>query len=296
LLPWERGNEVPHLASGAEPDVSSRPKVGNEILVIQCGQSELTFGKVMRGTECLDVFNERVHTSLVGEISPTVNSQDGIFRESPPTLIPCDISPMGNIEAIRAAIETAMTKKGFSRRSLSKAANLSESAVRDLLTRTDNPGIGTLRQVAEALEMPVDLLTGSAIMVPVLGNIGAGGKVLFTIDPDIELNEHESLPMVPRPPMVSGRLMALAVVGSSMLPKYEDGDIIYVRRDHDGVLPSYINRYCAVRTADGGTYLKILSQGSEAGRYTLRSLNAPDMENVEVVWAARVAFVMPKEG
>lgn len=202
---------------------------------------------------------------------------------------------MSDIEAIRAAIETAMAAKGFSRRSLSKAAELSESAVRDLMTRTDNPGIGTLRRIAEALEMPVDQLTGAALMVPVLGKIGAGGQVLFLADPDEELNNHGSFDEVPRPPMVTGRLMALLVVGASMLPKYEDGDVIYVRRDHDGVLPAYLNRYCAVRTSDGGTFLKILSSGSAAGRYTLRSLNAPDMENVEITWAAPVLFVMPKQ-
>lgn len=188
-----------------------------------------------------------------------------------------------------------MKAKGFSRRSLSRAAELSESAVRDLLTRTDNPGIGTLRRVAEALEMPFDTITGAALMVPVLGNIGAGGEVIFLADPDQELNNTGDYELVPRPPMVVGRLMALSVVGASMLPKYEDGDVIYVKREHEGVLPSYLNRYCAVRTGDGGTYLKILAQGSEPGRYTLRSLNAPDMENVEVEWASPVLFVMPKQ-
>lgn len=202
---------------------------------------------------------------------------------------------MPDIAAIRETIETAMRDKGFSRRSLSKAAELSESAVRDLLSRTDNPGIGTLTKIAEALEMPVDHLTGAGLTVPVLGNIGAGGEVLFTVDPDAELNEAADFPTVPRPPLVVGRLMALRVSGSSMLPKYEDGDIIYVRRDHDGILPAYLNRYCAVRTAEGGTYLKILAPGTEADRYTLRSLNAPDMANVEVAWATPVLFVMPGE-
>jgi transcriptional regulator with XRE-family HTH domain len=232
---------------------------------------------------------------MMGEISPVVNGSPGIFRESRWGRYPCDISPMPEIETIREEIERAMREKGFSRRSLSKAAELSESAVRDLLTRTDNPGIGTLRKIAEALEMPVDQLTGAGLKVPVLGNVGAGGQILFTADPDIELSDIESFPSVPRPPLVSGRVMALQVVGSSMLPKYEDGDVIYVRRDHEGILPAYLNRYCAVRTADGGTWLKILSPGSEASRYTLRSLNAPDMENVEVEWASPVLFVMPKQ-
>lgn len=202
---------------------------------------------------------------------------------------------MTDIEMIRSVIEQAMQAKGFSRRSLSKAAELSETAVRDLMSRTDNPGIGTLRRIAEALELPIDQLTGAIAMVPVLGKIGAGGAILFSIDPDDELHAAPDIRQVPRPPLATGRLMALEVSGSSMLPKYEDGDIIYVRRDHDGVLPQYIGRYCAVRTSDGGTWLKLLSAGSRTKRYTLRSLNAPDMENVEVEWASPVIFVMPKQ-
>ena len=64
---------------------------------------------------------------------------------------------------------------------------------------------------------------------------------------------------------------------------------------HDRVMTEYIGKYCAVRTSDGGTFLKILAAGSEAGKYTLRSLNAPDMENVTVEWASPVLFVMPKQ-
>lgn len=222
---------------------------------------------------------------------PKLSSPErGIFRESRYERVQCDISPMPDIDLIREKIEREMKAKGFSRRSLSKAADLSESAVRDLLTRTDNPGIGTLRRIARALEMPVDELTGAGLTVPVLGRIGAGGAVLFSE----EVGEHD-LPTVPRPPLVAGRLMALEVVGSSMLPKYEAGDIIYVRRDHDGILECYLNRYCAVRTMDGGTFLKILTKGDSEGRYTLRSLNAEDMTNVEVVWASPVLFVMPRQ-
>lgn len=256
----------------------------------------MTLTQPLFAAERFDFVDQVSHDRLMWEISPIVKAQRGIFRESRDGTVSCDISPMPDINAIRVAIEEAMVKKGFSRRSLSKAADLSESAVRDLLTRTDNPGIGTLVKIAEALEMPIDRLTGAAIMVPVLGNIGAGGEVLFSVDPDLEQTAIHDLPMVPRPPLVAGRLMALRVVGASMLPKYEDGDVIYIRRDHEGILPTYLNRYCAVRTAEGGTFLKILAAGSEAGKYTLRSLNAPDMENVEVVWASPVLFVMPKDG
>lgn len=82
-----------------------------------------------------------------------------------------------------------------------------------------------------------------------------------------------------------------------MLPKYEAGEVIYVEApSNDGHVPEEaLGSYCAVRTADGGTFLKILARGTEPERFTLRSLNAPDMENVEVVWASPVLFVMPKQ-
>lgn len=191
-----------------------------------------------------------------------------------------------DIAALREVIELEMKAKGFSKRSLSKKAGLSESAVRDVLDKTENPGIGTLHRIAEALQIPVENITGSA-KVPLQGEIGAGGLVgYFKDDEDTEY--------VPRPPLAPGPLMALRVKGDSMLPKYEEGDIIYIRREHEGVLPQYMGRYCAVHLPDNGTYLKILTQGSAPGLYTLRSLNAADMVDVEVIWSAPVLFVMPK--
>lgn len=193
--------------------------------------------------------------------------------------------PKPDIASIRNTIEREMKLKGFSQRKLSNVAGLSESAVRDLLKRTENPGIGTLHAVAEALELPIEAING-AEAVPLLGTIGAGGTVAY-------FNDDQEAEFVPRPPLAPGRLMALRVMGDSMLPKYEPGDVVYVQREHNGVLARDIGRHCAVNCADGGTYLKILSNGTEPGRYTLRSHNAADMENVEVIWAARVLFVYP---
>jgi repressor LexA len=94
---------------------------------------------------------------------------------------------------------------------------------------------------------------------------------------------------------VSGKLVALIVEGSSMLPIYSDGDIIYIPRSHwEGVLEDDIGDDCAVRLKSGETYVKQLVRGSAPDRWTLRSLNAPDMENVELEWATRVLFIMPR--
>lgn len=174
-----------------------------------------------------------------------------------------------------------MLKARMPAKRLSKAAGLGETAVRDIMKNPD-VRVGTLIKLADALDIPASSLFGS--QVPVLGKVGAGGTVLFDENPDPE--------MVDRPPGATGKLMALQVTGDSMIPVYRDGDVVYINRDHDGILPDYIGEECVVHTVEGGTFLKQLAPGSQFNRFTLRSFNAGDMENVELVWAAPVLFVM----
>lgn len=188
-----------------------------------------------------------------------------------------------NIAEIRATLKRVMESKGFKAKRLSKAAGLNDTAVRDIMEKVDDPRVGTLIKLADALEIPAASLFGN--QVPVLGNVGAGGSVLFNEEAD----EPE---LVDRPPGAVGRLMALKVTGDSMLPVYRDGDIVYVARDHEGVLPEYLGEECVVHTVEGGTFLKTLADGSQFNRFTLRSFNAGDMENVELIWATPVLFVM----
>jgi phage repressor protein C with HTH and peptisase S24 domain len=187
-----------------------------------------------------------------------------------------------DINVIRETLRKAMADKKVAAKRLSKMAGLGETAVRDLMETTTDPRIGTLIKLADALEIPASSLFGN--QVPVLGKVGAGGSVLFE-----ETDEPE---LVDRPPGAVGRLMALQVTGDSMFPVYRDGDVVYVARDHEGVLKEYIGEECVVHTVEGGTFLKTLNTGSQINRYHLNSFNAPPMENVELVWATPVLFVM----
>ena len=196
-----------------------------------------------------------------------------------------------DIETIRDNLRRIMGKKNVKPTTLSQRIGPSKTLVKDLLTKTSDVQLSTLRKLAGALNVELgDLL--ALPRVPIVGKIGAGGSVAF-----VALQENEQADIedtVLRPPGVSGKLVALIVEGSSMLPKYSDGDIIYIQREHDGILESDIGDDCAVRLKSGETYVKQLVRGSEPGRFTLRSLNAPDMENVEVEWATRVLFIMPR--
>jgi repressor LexA len=191
-----------------------------------------------------------------------------------------------DIQKVRAAIVAEMERQGLSRRSLSAQSGIGETAIRDLLERTANPGVTTLNKVAMGLKVPLNTLLGRG-QVPLAGKIGAGGEVSYQSDDD-------GFEMVDRPPSAIGNIIALEVLGDSMLPKYEAGDIIYISQDDIGPPEKHVGEYCAVRLREGGTYLKLVAQGRDDRHFTLRSLNAGDMENVEVEWATRVLFIMPR--
>jgi repressor LexA len=130
---------------------------------------------------------------------------------------------------------------------------------------------------------PADILGEE---VPIVGRIGAGGSVVFD---DIGNGD-----VIKRPPETRGELVGLEVHGDSMLPRFDGGDVVFISRSRDGVDPHDIGAICACRLVSGETYLKQLVKGSRAGLFTLRSYNAPDMEDCELEWATPIRATIPK--
>lgn len=189
-----------------------------------------------------------------------------------------------DMEAFRDNLRKAMERKGIKPTTLSLAVGDNRTLVKSIFERNGDIKIGTLSRIASVLDVSLDKLL-SAPPVSIVGYIGAGGTIVF--------EEFTTDEFVPRPPATSGPLEALIVRGASMLPKYKDGDIIYIQRHHDGLLEDYVGEECAVRLVTGETFLKQLIKGDEAGRFTLLSLNAPPIENVEIEWATPIAFILP---
>jgi repressor LexA len=130
---------------------------------------------------------------------------------------------------------------------------------------------------------PTDILGDE---VAIVGKIGAGGTIIYE---DVGNND-----TIKRPPETPGELVGLEVAGESMLPKFDPGDVIFISREHDGVDLRDIGAYCAVRLRSGETFLKKLARGSRPGLFTLRSLNADDIEDCELEWATPVRASIPK--
>lgn len=97
---------------------------------------------------------------------------------------------------------------------------------------------------------------------------------------------------VEAPPGANEMTEAVEVRGDSMLPLYETGTLLYYSKQ---LAPeAMIGRRAVVKVADGRVLVKSVRRGSSPGFYTLVSLNAPDIEDVVLDWAAPIDWIKPR--
>jgi phage repressor protein C with HTH and peptisase S24 domain len=131
------------------------------------------------------------------------------------------------------------------------------------------------------------LLTGESVQQPrhvvrLVGRIGAGA----VIDSDFEQEPPEGFAEIEIPFPVPKGAVAFEIVGDSMWPRYDPGDIVIcwkvaqTRTEADGW-------EAAVRLTDGRRYLKTIRRvGKE--RFDLVSHNASPILDVQIEWACKV--------
>lgn len=172
-------------------------------------------------------------------------------------------------------------------KAVSLRAGLSESGLRDVLSRGVSPSIDTFVRISETLGVsPIWLLQGDEqfrLNVPVAGVIRdadvwhpAGGE-LSRFDLDAATQE----------------LICIRVEGDGMSPVYRRGDEIFCSRHSGTYIDNFIGLDCVVQTADGQRLIRILARGSKPGLFNLRSFNplVKDVENVAIAWAAPVQMI-----
>lgn len=154
---------------------------------------------------------------------------------------------------------------------------------------------------AEKLSRPGRKVTGKDIMygpadepddpaeqgitrVPVMGMIGAGA----TIEPEYEQIPVDGLHHIELQIPVPEELIAFQVEGDSMMPRYDDGDVILVWKDQKRSLESFYGQEAAVRTSDGRRFLKTILYGKTRAVVNLQSFNAKLMEGVRLEWIGEI--------
>lgn len=174
-----------------------------------------------------------------------------------------------------ALIERALKKPGKSKKGLAAALGRAPQAVTALLGGGRLLKANEVQIVAEYLEL---------YTVSIMGRVGAGGSV----DPEFEQVPPEGLSTISLPFPVPDDMIGFEVKGESMLPRYDDGDVIVVWKDQRRPIETFFGEEAAVRTRDGHRYLKTIVQGKSRSVVTLNSWNAKPIENVRLEWVGEI--------
>lgn len=129
-------------------------------------------------------------------------------------------------------ISIKLKERGISQNKLAKAAQISQSGLSDIINGVSNPKEVTLRSIADALDCTVAELMGETApgiiqmiksAVPIVGEIACGTPI--TAEQNIE--GYADLPEGVRADF------ALKCKGDSMVPTFENGDLVLIRQQPD---------------------------------------------------------------
>ena len=178
-------------------------------------------------------------------------------------------------------IERGLEKPGKTKGGLAKAMGVRPGAVSELFS-----GIRLIK--ASEIALIVDYLELNS--VPIMGRVGAGA----VIEPEHEQVPPEGLGEIELPFRIAEEIIAFEVAGDSMLPRYENGDIIVVYKEQRHPVSSFYGEEAAVRLKTGERYLKTIERGKTPTLVNLTSFNAKPINGVKLEWIGEICVTLPR--
>ena len=178
-------------------------------------------------------------------------------------------------------IERALERTGKSKGGLAAAMGVRAGAVSEILSG--------IRLIKASEIAPITEYLGLN-SVPIMGRVGAGA----TIEPEHEQVPPEGLGEIELPFPMEEETIAFEVAGDSMLPKYENGDVIVVFREQRHPLSSFYGEEAAVRLKTGERYLMTIERGKSPNTVNLKSFNAKPIVGVKLEWIGEICVTLPR--
>src|ERR1700704_4911286 len=178
-------------------------------------------------------------------------------------------------------IERGLEKPGKTKGGLATAMGVRPGAVSEILSGLRLIKAAEIADIIDYLELN---------SVPIMGRVGAGA----VIEPEHEQVPPEGLGEVELPFPISEETIAFEVAGDSMLPKYENGDVIVVFREQRHPVSSFYGEEAAVRLKTGERYLKTIERGKSTTLVNLNSFNAKPINGVKLDWIGEICVTLPR--
>src|ERR1700675_4177040 len=178
-------------------------------------------------------------------------------------------------------IERGLGKPGKTKGGLADAMGVRPGAVSEILSGIRLIKASEIAPIMEYLELN---------SVPIMGRVGAGAS----IEPEHEQGPPGGRGDVELPFPIAEETIAFEVAGDSMLPKYENGDIIVVYREQRHPISSFYGEEAAVRLKTGERYLKSIERGKSATLVNLTSFNAKTINGVKLEWIGEICVTLPR--
>jgi repressor LexA len=178
-------------------------------------------------------------------------------------------------------IERGLAKPGKTKGGLAAAMGVRPGAVSEILADARLIKASEIAPIIDYLELN---------SVPIMGRVGAGAN----IEPEHEQVPPEGLGNVELPFPIAEETIAFEVAGDSMLPKYENGDIIVVFREQRHPISTFYGEEAAVRLKTGERYLKTIERGKSASVVNLTSFNAKPINGVRLEWIGEICVTLPR--
>src|SRR6476469_8308131 len=178
-------------------------------------------------------------------------------------------------------IERGLQKPGKTKGGLATAMGVRPGAVSEILSGIRLIKASEIAPIMEYLELN---------SVRIKGRVGGGAS----IEPEHEQVPPEGLGEVELPFPITEETIAFEVAGDSMLPKYENGDVIVVYRQQRHPLSSFYGEEAAVRLKTGERYLKTIGRGKSPTLVNLTSFNAKPINGVKLEWIGEICVTLPR--
>lgn len=192
----------------------------------------------------------------------------------------------------REAVQKILELTDWTQKDFSKKIDVSQGTISKWLNESQSPNTKQWDRVIDLIRSDrrlADLLHDlePPASVDVAGQVGAGAKIEDFFDDDQGAYQ-ASLPFP-----AFGNFVSFEVLGDSMLPKYDPGDIVVVWADQRRNTESFFGELCVVRLETGERYIKRLEPGSRPGLYRLESFNARPIIDVPIAWVGEIMSVVP---